>query len=141
MSGAAIFAPIRPRGEVLVGIVVSHNASEGEGALGVEPIGELDPDEWVRLGIAVAVHELKAPPKRRQPKRRPKVILVVGAANEECVLKIFPWEAGGKFSATGESLLGGSGLNYARRLVKYDNCPAVPIVPIGRDSVGEKILA
>jgi sugar/nucleoside kinase (ribokinase family) len=68
-------------------------------------------------------------------------VLVIGAANEEYVLEApAEWEVGQKYTAESKSLLGGSGVNYARRLLSYDGCPAIPIAPIGNDVLGKQIL-
>jgi hypothetical protein len=78
----------------------------------------------------------------RLPGGRQKCVLVIGAANEEYVLDLPEhWEVGQKYTATSHSFVGGSGVNYTRRLLHYGACLAIPIIPVGRDIAGEQIRA
>jgi len=66
-------------------------------------------------------------------------ILVIGGANIEYILKSkTPIEMGGKNFVDIEELFGGSGMNYASRLLASGE-DVLPILFVGDDSVGEKI--
>jgi sugar/nucleoside kinase (ribokinase family) len=66
-------------------------------------------------------------------------ILVIGGANIEYILKSnTPIKMGGKNFVDIQELFGGSGMNYTSRLLAYGE-DVLPILFVGRDSVGEKI--
>ncbi|MGF1493308.1 MAG: hypothetical protein ACFBSC_12805 [Microcoleaceae cyanobacterium] len=68
-------------------------------------------------------------------------VLVIGGANGEYLIK--PEKKivlGEKHVAGTNSLIGGSGINYSLRLLKAGFW-ALPILPLGQDSLGEWIQA
>jgi len=66
-------------------------------------------------------------------------ILVIGGANIEYILKSnSPIKMGGKNFVDIQELFGGSGMNYASRLLASGK-DVLPVLFVGEDSVGEKI--
>jgi sugar/nucleoside kinase (ribokinase family) len=67
-------------------------------------------------------------------------ILVVGSGNAETVLDLeSELVIGQKHDVRRVELYGGSGVNYALRLTRYDGTRVLPILSIGQDGIGRSI--